>query len=105
MLNRVQLKNYRQLRGLSTRDVAFYCEISQPLITQIENGDRDLTPYNYKEIISGINKAYHAKKTGVFIKAPSVNLPKTAENAKAKTSEIKPKKPRQPRKKKGITND
>lgn len=76
MLNKQQLKDYRKLRGLSTRDVAMYCEISQPLIVQIENGERQLTEYNHKQIINGINAAYEAKKNGTFIKPPRVNEPK-----------------------------
>lgn len=66
MLNRQQIKDYRILRGLSTRDVARFCEISQPLIVQIEKGERNLTEYNYREIINGINEAYLAKKNGTL---------------------------------------
>lgn len=80
MLNRQQLKEYRQLRGLSTRDVAFYCELSQPMISQIENGVRPLTEYNYEQFISGINNAYAAVRTGTFKKAPRVNKPKEEMN-------------------------
>ena len=77
MLNRVQLKDYRELRGPSTRDVAFYCDISQPMIVQVENGTKRLTKYNHDEIVKGINSAYAAKKNGTFQKAPRVNQPKT----------------------------
>lgn len=77
MLNRHQLKDYRELRGLSTRDVAHYCDISQPMIVQVENGDKPLTEYNYRQIVNGINNAYAAKKTGTFEKAPRINVPKT----------------------------
>ncbi|MCH5300214.1 MAG: helix-turn-helix transcriptional regulator [Ruminococcus sp.] len=73
MLNRTQLKNYRELRGLSTRDVAAYCDISQPLIVQVENGVKNVTEYNHDEIVKGINKAYKAKQAGTFIKPPRVN--------------------------------
>lgn len=76
MLNRTQLKRYRELRGLSTRDVASYCDISQPLIVQVENGEKDVTRYNHDEIVKGINTAYKAKQDGTFVKPPRVNQPK-----------------------------
>lgn len=87
MLNRTQLKNYRELRGLSTRDVAAYCEISQPLIVQVENGKKDVTRYNHDEIVKGINDAYKAKQNGAFVKPPRVNQPKTKSRKKAVTEE------------------
>lgn len=71
MLNARQLKEYRELRGLSTRDVAAYCNISQSLIVQIESGERNVTEYNHAEITKGINAAYLAKKRGTF-KKPKV---------------------------------
>lgn len=83
MLNRQQIKEYRQLRGLTTRDVAAYCEISQPLIVQVENGTKDVTKYNHDEILKGINAAFAAKRTGVFIKPPHVNKPKSKKKDKA----------------------
>ena len=76
MLNRKQLKDYRELRRLSTRDVAAYCDISQPMIVQIENGDKDITRFNHDEIVKGINAAFQAKKNGTFVKPPRVNQPK-----------------------------
>lgn len=82
MLNRIQLKDYRELRGLSTRDVAAYCEISQPLIVQVENGEKDVTRFNHDEIVKGINAAYNAKQTGSFLKPPRVNQPKTKSRKK-----------------------
>ena len=80
MLNRLQLKKYRELRGLTTRDVANYCNISQPLIVQVESGTKAVTEYNHDEIINGINKAYIAKKDGTLKKAP--NKTKTGDNVK-----------------------
>ena len=82
MLNRQQLRNYRQLRELSTRDVAFYCELSQPMIVQIENGTKPLTEYNYIQFINGINSAYSAKRLGYFEKAPRVKQPKKGRKKK-----------------------
>ena len=76
MLNRQQLKEFRQLRGLTTRDVAAYCSISQPLIVMIENGTRKLTEYNHQQITDGIKAAYTAKKNGTYIKPPRINKPK-----------------------------
>lgn len=78
MLNRQQLKEFRKLRGLTTRDVAAYCDISQPLIVQIENGTRRVTEYNHKQITDGIKTAYTAKKMGTYVKPSNVNLPKVA---------------------------
>lgn len=77
MLNRQQLQDYRQLRGLSTRDVAAYCNLSQPMIVQIDNGTKDLTENNHREYVNGINAAYAAKKDGTFVKPPRVNQPKS----------------------------
>lgn len=75
MLNRQQLKDYRLLRGLSTRDVAAYCDLSQPYISMIETGERDLNEDNYREFVKGINDAYAAKKLGTYVKPPRVNQP------------------------------
>lgn len=82
MLNRQQLKDYRKLRNLSTRDVAWYCDISQPLIVQIENGTKRITKYNHDEIVKGINAAFKAKKNGTFIKPPRINQSKKKKEVK-----------------------
>lgn len=66
MLRPSDLKEYRLLRGLSQRDVAMYCEISSQLIGDIELGKRNLTEYNYQEIVKGINAASQAKARGTF---------------------------------------
>lgn len=76
MFNRQQLKEFRELKGLTTRDVAAYCDISQPLIVQIENGTRRVTEYNHKQITNGIKAAYAAKKNGTYVKPPRINKPK-----------------------------
>lgn len=89
MLNRQQIKEYRQLRGLTTRDVAAYCEISQPLIVQVENGTKDVTKYNHDEILKGINAAFAAKKMGTYVKPSNVNLPKTATETGETTKPVK----------------
>lgn len=84
MLNRQQLKEFRELRGLTTRDVAAYCDISQPLIVQIENGTRRVTEYNHTQITDGIKAAYIAKRTGTFVKPPRVNQPKLKKKGEVK---------------------
>ena len=77
MLNRIQIKEYRILRGLSQRDVAQYSGFSQPFIVQIESGERALTEENYRKIVDAINDCYKAKKNGTYEKPPRVNVPKT----------------------------
>ena len=84
MLNRQELKKYRLLRGLSTRDVAFYCNLSQPMVVMLESGKRKVNKYNHDEYVSGINSAYRAKRLGTFEKAPRKNRRKEAPGAKAK---------------------
>jgi len=84
MLNRNQIKKYRELRNLTTRDVAYYCEISQPMIVQVETGKKSLTQFNHDEIIKGINEAYKAKKNGTFVKPPNINESKAARKKKQK---------------------
>lgn len=66
MLRPSDLKNYRLMRGLSQRDVAMYCNLSHNLIGDIELGQRNLTEYNYQEIVKGINAASQAKVRGTF---------------------------------------
>lgn len=84
MLNRQELKKYRLLRGLSTRDVAFYCNLSQPMIVMLESGQRKVNKYNHDEYVAGVNAAYRAKRLGTFEKAPRKNRRKEAPGAKAK---------------------
>lgn len=91
MLNRRQLRDYRELRGLSYRDVAKYCDISHVMISYIENGERDLTERVYREIVAGINAAYQAKKNGKLLKWQKPKDEKSTEED-AKQEEIKPKK-------------
>ena len=66
MLSARDLKEYRLLKGLSQRDVAMYCDVSYRLIGEVENGERNLTEYNYKEIVRGINGAIQAIARGTF---------------------------------------
>ena len=68
MLNSRDLKEYRLLHGLSQRDVAMYCDVSYRLIGEVENGQKNLTDFNYHEIIKGINSAVQAKPEGLLKK-------------------------------------
>ena len=62
MLSREQLKNYRELRKVSMRQLAKYCDLSLAMISYLESGERQLTKKNHDELIKGINAAYQAKK-------------------------------------------
>lgn len=66
MFSRYDLKEYRLMSGLSLRDVARYCDISAQLIGQVENGEKNMTENNYKEIINGINRAKQSIANGTF---------------------------------------
>ena len=90
MLSKKQLKEYRELRGLSYRDVANYCDISHVMIHHIECGERDLTEHAYKEIIKGINDAYQAKKRGTLIKGTKSNASEEKQTSSA-AGEVKEK--------------
>ena len=61
MITPRQIREIRELKGLSLRDVAKYCDVSAQLIGQVETEVKSLTEENYKQIIDGINKAYAAK--------------------------------------------
>lgn len=61
MITAQEIREIRELKGLSLRAVAKYCNVSPQLIGQVETGVKRLTEENYKEIISGINKAFAAK--------------------------------------------
>ena len=62
MITGKEIREWRELRGLSLRDVAKFCEVSPQLIGQCETGKKYLTDYNYEQIVSGINKAFAAKQ-------------------------------------------
>lgn len=62
MITSEQIREIREFKELSLRDVAKYCDVSAQLIGQIENGKKSLTESNYKEIIKGINLAYAEKQ-------------------------------------------
>lgn len=81
MLNRHQLKDYRELRGLSTRQVAAYCNVTHALITMVERGQKEITEYNHEEICKGINLAYQAKKNGTLKSVKDNDTEKPAQKA------------------------
>lgn len=85
MLNRHQLKDYRELRGLTTRNVEAYCNVSHSLITLIESGQRSITKQNHDEICKGINLAYQAKKNGTLL-SKKESVPDTKETTKTETT-------------------
>jgi len=62
MLSREQLKNYRELRKVSMRQLTKYCDLSLAMISYLESGQRVLTKKNHDEMIKGINAAYQARK-------------------------------------------
>lgn len=62
MLNARQIREFRERRGLSLRDVSDACGISYGCISGYETGKRRLTKDAYKRIIDGINIAYQKKK-------------------------------------------
>lgn len=62
MLSREQLKNYRELRKISMRQLTKYCDLSLAMISYLESGQRVLTKKNHDELIKGINAAYQARK-------------------------------------------
>lgn len=68
ILSAEDLKDFRIRRGLSIRDVQMYCDITNELICQIETGKKNVTEYNHKEIVDGINRAYFdkCKNDGTF---------------------------------------
>ncbi|MEG0771508.1 MAG: helix-turn-helix transcriptional regulator [Clostridia bacterium] len=64
MLSGAELKEFRERRGLSLRDVEAYCDVTNQLISYVENGDKPVTEHNHREICDGINKAYFDKVNG-----------------------------------------
>lgn len=63
MITPQQIREIRELKGLSLREVAKFCDISPQLIGQCETGVKGLTDYNYEQIVKGINLAFAAKQS------------------------------------------
>lgn len=57
MLSGKEIREFREMRGLSLREVAESCELSAQLIGQVETSVKNVTNENHKEIIKGINIA------------------------------------------------
>lgn len=92
MLSAFELKTYASMRGLSVRDIEAYCTLSAGHISNIFNGERQLTEENHKQIADAINAAYFAKLNGTFERAPldkNKNAVKTVakNNSETKTSQ------------------
>lgn len=84
MITPEEIREFRELRNLSLRDVAMYCKISPQLIGQIENRQKKLNHENYKEIINGINLAFAAKQRGELVKGKPFVKKETTETQKIK---------------------
>ncbi|MEA4899405.1 MAG: helix-turn-helix transcriptional regulator [Christensenellaceae bacterium] len=73
MLTASDLRDFRQNRGLSLRDVSAgitLCgnEMSAMYISYIENGQRHLSKETHDIIVAGINRAYFAVQDGTLTK-------------------------------------
>lgn len=62
MITGKEFKEIRELKGLSLRDIAKFCEVSPQLIGQIENDKKAFTTNNYKQIIDALNLAFADKQ-------------------------------------------
>ena len=68
MITGKQLREIREYRELSLRDVAKFCDVSPQLIGQIEQGKKYFTENNYQQIIDAMNVAFAEKQAGRLIK-------------------------------------
>lgn len=64
MITGKEFREIRELKGLSLRDVAKFCEVSPQLIGQIETGQKNFTENSYRQIIDAMNLATVAKANG-----------------------------------------
>ena len=64
MITGNEFKQIRELKGLSLRDIAKFCDVSPQLIGMIENNKRNFTDDTYKQIITAMNLATVAKANG-----------------------------------------
>lgn len=78
MITPKEIQEIRKFKGLSLRDVAKYCNVSAQFIGQVENNQKKLNSYNYKEIIKGINLAFAALQCGELIKYPPGPRPRNS---------------------------
>lgn len=92
MITPEEIHEIRKFKGLSLNDVSKYCNVSAQLIGQIENRQKNLTEYNYAEIIKGINLAYAAIQSGELVKGepfPYCNIGKSNRNKNKKRNSNK----------------
>ena len=64
MITGKEFREIRELKDLSLRDVAKFCDVSPQLIGQIEQGKKYFTENNYKQIIDAMNIAFAKKASG-----------------------------------------
>lgn len=64
MITGKEFREIRELKDLSLRDVAKFCDVSPQLIGQIETEQKAFTENNYKQIILAMNLATVAKANG-----------------------------------------
>jgi transcriptional regulator with XRE-family HTH domain len=73
MITGKQLREIREYRELSLRDLAKFCDVSPQLIGQIEQGKRSFTENTYGQIIKALNVAFAEKQAGRLIKKNQKN--------------------------------
>jgi transcriptional regulator with XRE-family HTH domain len=73
MITGKQLREIREYRELSLRDLAKFCDVSPQLIGQIEQGKKYFTENNYGQIIKALNVAFAEKQAGRLIKKNQKN--------------------------------
>jgi Transcriptional regulators len=61
MLTGKELKNFRNRRKLTVREVAAHAGLAISTISDIENGKLNVTEGNHKALVNGINKAFFEK--------------------------------------------
>lgn len=66
-----EFREIRELKELSLRDLAKFCDVSPQFIGQIEQGKKHFTKSNYKQIIDAMNLATVAKARGELEKKKS----------------------------------
>ena len=74
MLSGKDIRDFREMRGLSLREVAECCELSAQLIGQVETGVKNVTAENHKEIVKGINVATVKKAEKAIAKEEKIVL-------------------------------
>ena len=80
MLNGKELRTFRTRRGLTIPNVAEYGGLAVSTISDVETGKLNVTEYNHRCIVDGINKAFFAKVNGTL---------KQTQKPKAHTKSIK----------------